>query len=287
MKTLVLGASGQVGSALVRLLPVEEPCLGTCHRFRLPGLVPLDLGDVPALEGLLRQYRPDVCFLPGAWTHVDGAEQHPGDCRRINVDAVACVAKCLAEQGGTLILFSTDHVFPARDRLWREDEPVAPVSVYGRSKVEAETVLRDILPGRHLILRTSWVYGPDPQGKNFVCRVRDTLRRGETLVVPSDQWGQPTFAPDLARTAWNLVRRQACGTFHVVGPRWLDRLTWARIVAGYLGLDDRHIEGRPTAELGTIAPRPLRVGLDSGKLRRLFGTESIRDPSPHEMLHVA
>lgn len=266
MTRLVIGASGQVGSAL---RTAERPCLGTYFLRPLPGLVPLDLRDPAALRALLRSVKPEVCYLPAAWTHVDAAERQPAECRRVNVDAVAVAAREVAKLGGVLVLFSTDHVFPARDTPWAEDEPVSPVSVYAKCKAEGETVVRSVLPDRHLIVRTSWVYGPDVRGKNFVCRVRDTLSRGESLVVADDQWGQPTYALELARVVCELVRRQARGTFHVVGPRWLDRLSWARAIATALGLDAAKIEGRPTAELGQAAPRPLRVGLAPSDLLRL------------------
>ncbi len=261
MRSLIVGASGQVGTALLGALADAGSCVGTCHRHPRPGLVPLDLTDRDAIERLVRAVRPDVCYLPAAWTHVDAAETQPEACRRINVEAPRVLARELANLGGVLVLFSTDHVFPARDTPWRVDEPVSPVSVYAKCKVEAEALVRELLPDRHLIVRTSWVYGPDPQGKNFVHRVRDTVLRGETLVVAADQWGQPTYAPDLARTTCDLVRGGSRGTFHVVGPRWLDRLTWARTIALALGLDASRIEGRPTAALGLIAPRPLRIGL--------------------------
>jgi dTDP-4-dehydrorhamnose reductase len=275
MTNLVLGASGQVGWSLWS----RVGGVGTGHRHPQPGMVSLDLRDAAGLRELLRAARPDVCYLPGAWTHVDGAEEQPQDCRAVNVEAVTVAAHELANLGGVLVLFSTDHVFPERATLWHEDEPVAPASVYARSKAEAEAVVRDVLPERHLIVRTSWVFGPDPQAKNFACRVRATLERGETLTVPSDQWGQPTFGPDLAAATCELVQRGATGTYHVVGPRWLDRLTWATLIAKAMGLDASRIEGRTTAELGSIAPRPLRVGLDRSNLVTTLGYDPIRDPA--------
>jgi dTDP-4-dehydrorhamnose reductase len=138
MRNLVLGASGQVGWSLWS----QVGGIGTYHRHPLPGLVPLDLRDGTLLRVLLRDVRPDVCYLSGAWTHVDGAEQHPAECRAVNVEPVVTVARELAFLGGMLVLFSTDHVFGTRENLWREDEPVAPASVYARSKVEAEEAVR-------------------------------------------------------------------------------------------------------------------------------------------------
>lgn len=274
MRSLVLGASGQVGWSLWS----HVGGVGTYHRHPLPGLVPLDLRDVVGLRALVREVRPEVCYVPGAWTHVDAAEEQPEECRAVNVTGVAVVAQELARFGGVLVLFSTDHVFGTRTTLWHEDEAVAPVSVYAQCKAEAEAVVRAVLPERHLIVRTSWVFGPDPQGKNFAYRVRDTLRRGAPLVVPSDQWGQPTFGPDLVAATCELVQRGAPGTYHVVGPRWLDRLTWARILAATLGLNAAQIEGRSTALLGGLAPRPLRVGLARAKLVATLGREPIREP---------
>src|SRR5205823_9227154 len=129
-----------------------------------------------------------------------------------------------------LVFFSTEHIFPETAHPCREDDPFAPVSVYAKSKAEAERRIREILPDRHLILRTSWVYGPEEQGKNFVYRTVRTLRAGQPLVVPQDQYGQPTYSPDLARAALDLCRAGHRGTFHVVGPAHLSRLEFARLI---------------------------------------------------------
>src|SRR4029077_1920750 len=110
-----------------------------------------------------------------------------------NVLATSHLARAIAEINGCLVFFSTDHVFNDSPRAWKEDDPVSPRSAYARSKAEAEQMVRETLPDRHLILRTSWVFGPDPQQKNFLWRVRHTLGKGETLIVPSDQHGQPTY----------------------------------------------------------------------------------------------
>jgi len=262
MNALIVGASGQVGSALRS----RVGGIGTAHRHPAPGLVALDLSDLDAVRNLVREVRPGVCYLAGAWTHMDAAEEQPEACRRVNVSASVVIAEELRLQGGLLVFFSTDHVFGERDMPWREDEPTAPVSVYAQSKAEAEAAIRSLLPERHLILRTSWVFGPDTQGRNFVHRVRNTLGRGEVLTVPNDQWGQPTFAPNLAEMAVSLVGRGERGTFHVVGPQWLTRFEWAQTIARTLRLDAGRIEGRPTSTFGG-APRPRRVGLDGTKVR--------------------
>jgi dTDP-4-dehydrorhamnose reductase len=276
LRSLVIGASGQVGTLLYRLADKEETCVGTYFRNPLPGLSRLDLRDERAVKEIIREVKPDVCYLPGALTHVDYAEAHPQECRKINVLGTSHLARALAESHSFLVFFSTDHVFRDRMQPWKEDEPVSPQSVYAQSKAEAEQVVRKILPNHHLILRTSWVFGPDPQNKNFFWRVRRTLEKGESLTAPSDQFGQPTYGPDLARTARLLVEGGARGTFHVVGPQYLTRLAWARMIAETLHLPIELIKGRPTSELHLAAPRPLQVCLDRTKLLSFFGHDPIR-----------
>jgi dTDP-4-dehydrorhamnose reductase len=276
MRALVVGASGQVGALLFRSLSAQCACVGTYRRHAQPGLVPLDVRDGAAARALVGQARPDVVFLPAAFTAVDEAERRPAECRAVNVGGAVRLAEAVAATGGTMVLFSTDHVFGDSAAARREDEAPGPVNVYSRSKADAEAAVRALLPGRHLILRTAWVFGPDPQGKNFLCRVRRVLGSGERLVVPADQFGQPTFGPGLAQAALDLVCRGATGTFHVVGPCWLSRLEWARVIADQLGLPGHLIEGRTTAVLAPTAPRPLRVCLDRGKLLAALG----RDPIP-------
>ena len=278
MRTLVIGASGQVGALLCQLAGDEERCLGTYCHHPMPGLIRLDLRNFESLRQIIHDVRPDVCYLPGALTFVDYAEAHPQECHEINVLATSHLARALAEINGLLVFFSTDHVFSDSPRPWKEDDPVSPRSIYARSKAAAEQIVRETLPDHHLILRTSWVFGPDPQKKNFLWRVRRTLEKGELLVVPSDQHGQPTYGPDLARTARLLVERGARGTYHVVGPQYLSRLAWARLIAEALDLPADLIQGQPTSQLDLAAPRPLHVSLDRMKLLSLVGYDPIRSP---------
>jgi dTDP-4-dehydrorhamnose reductase len=291
MTGLVIGASGQVGALLYQYWADKGTCVGTyCHHGQ-PGLCRLDLRDHAEVRKILQELRPEVCYVPGGLTFVDYAENHPEECRDINVLGVANLAEGLATLGSTLVLFSTDHVFgnppvadasgpahPGSPRPRREDEAVEPLSAYAKSKAHAEQLVRQILPEKHLILRTSWVFGPDPQQKNFVYRLLQTLKKGEPLLVPSDQHGQPTFGPDLARTALRLVTGGATGTFHVVGPEYLSRLSWAQMIAATLGLPANLIQGRPTAALPPQAKRPLHVRLARQKLLDQLGRDPIRSP---------
>jgi dTDP-4-dehydrorhamnose reductase len=285
-----------VGALLYRYCAEKGSCVGTYCNHEQPGLCRLDLRDHRAVRKILQELCPEVCYVPGGLTHVDYAEDYPEECREINVRGIGNLAEILESLGSRMVLFSTDHVFgdsPAAladargSEGHREDDPVEPLSAYAKSKAHAEQTVREILPKRHLILRTSWVFGPDPQEKNFVYRVRRTLQKGEPLVVPSDQHGQPTFGPDLARTALQLVTRGITGTFHVVGLEYLSRLGWAQMIAKTLELPLDLIEGRPTGALAQSGKRPLHVRLARKKLLDEMGCDPIRSPRQglEEMSH--
>ncbi len=279
MTALIIGASGQVGGLLfARWRARQGSAVGTAFRHVGSGQHYLDIRDACAVHRLVSEIAPKVVFLPGALTHVDYAEEHAQECRAINVTGTANVAQAAKSTGAVLVFFSTEHVFAEGPDAYPENSPCAPRSVYAQSKVEAERVLREILPNQHLILRTSWVYGPEAQGKNFVYRTVTTVRRGEPLIVPADQYGQPTYSPDLADAAIDLVASAHRGTFHVVGPEHITRQSFAHRIAEVFGLDSRLIRGVPTASLSQAAPRPLYIRLCRDKLQAVLGRDPIRGP---------
>src|SRR6266481_9673340 len=128
MRSLVIGASGQVGALLHGMASGEESCTGTYCHHPLPGLVSLDLRDGSAVRKIIRDVRSEVCYLPAALTSVDYAESHAVECQHTNVDGVSQVARALAEIGGVLVFFSTEHVFGESTRPWKEDDHVSAQS---------------------------------------------------------------------------------------------------------------------------------------------------------------
>ena len=279
MRCLIIGASGQVGGLLLRSCLSEKwECLGTSFKHGSEGLQPLNICDAAAVEQCIRTFRPDVVFLPGAMTYVDYCETHAQECYATNIDGTANVARAVKSLGATLVFFSTEHVFSDSPAEYPEDAPEAPMSVYAKSKVGAEQKLREILPDRHLILRASWVYGPEDQRKNFVYRAVSTLRDGKRLQVPEDQYGQPTYSVDLAGTAILMLNKKIHGTFHAVGPTHITRLAFAKLIAQVFSLDAGLIDGIPTRQLNQPAPRPLFIRLQRGKLLNILDFDPIRQP---------
>lgn len=266
-RILLIGGSGQLGAALGEAFAPGHELMATAHDHPQPGQMTLNLGDADAVATLLRSQRPDVVLVAGAMCHVDRCEQEPDLCRRINVRGPAEVANYARQHGARVVFFSTDHVFDGSLSSYRESDAVHPLSVYAESKKEAEDAIREIVPVRHLIVRTGWVYGPDPQRRNFILRLIDRVRQGDNVDVPSDQWGSPTYTQDLAQATRFLVDREEAGTFHATGPEYVDRVSLAQRVCDRFQLDATHVVPRPTAALGQSAQRSLRVLLDCSKLR--------------------
>lgn len=265
-RTLLIGASGQLGRALAASFR-DGVLVGGANRHARPGDVHIDLGDWSATQAVLRDVRPDLILVAGAMCNVDLCEVEPEVCERINVQGPALVAEYARSHGARVVFFSTDHVFDGLKADYVEADAVHPVNVYARSKALAEDALREILPDRHLIIRTGWVYGPDWQRRNFILHLVDRLRTGASVPVASDQWGSPTYTDDVAQATRQLVAAGAVGTFHGTGPDWLSRAALAESVCGQLGLDRRLLVSQPTAELHQTAPRPGRVRLDCRKLQ--------------------
>ncbi len=264
-RTLIIGASGQVGSALVSQFP-REHLVTASHRHARPGDIQVDLGDQTAVRQALRDVQPDLVLVAGAMCNAEQCEVESELCERINTTGPATVAEYARASGARVVFFSTDHVFDGAEDRYVESDPTNPLYEYARSKARAEVLIRELVPDRHIIIRTGWVYGPDAERRNFALRLVDRITSGETVKVPSDQWGSPTYTDDVARAARHLIERNAVGTFHATGPDFVDRGTLALKVCDTFGLDRTAVLVRPTRELGQVARRSLRVWLDCAVL---------------------
>src|SRR3954453_10881228 len=238
MKAVVIGGSGQIGGWLLRWLGRRgHGAVGTYATAPFPGLVPLDAADLAGAAAWLREQRADVVFYPAGFTWVDGCERDPGRARSANLEEPLNLARAAADQGARFVYFSTDYVFDGRGGPYAEDDPPNPLSVYGRSKEEAERALAEALGDAQVPVRTTWVLGPERQGKNFAYQLARTLGEGRPLVCPSDQVSNPSYGPDVARAVVALAEAGHSGLVHVAGPDWIDRVAFARALADAFGLD--------------------------------------------------
>jgi dTDP-4-dehydrorhamnose reductase len=266
---LVIGATGQVGQALMAALEAAQvEAIGTGHT-RAAGLQ-ADLGDPAALSKLLDDVCPAMIWLVGAYTHVDGCEEDEERSRRVNFEGPARAAAWAGAHGAGLAFFSTDYVFDGTDGPYGEEAPTHPLSVYGRDKRDAEEAVLSVPRG--LVLRTAWVYSWEAKPRNFCQRLAINLRAGKPATIPADQWGNPTYAPDLAAAALALWQQEATGLYHAAGEAIMTRAAFAVGIADAFGLDPGLITPVRTADLNQRAPRPLQAGLRLDRLRHTIGS---------------
>jgi dTDP-4-dehydrorhamnose reductase len=270
---LILGASGQVGQALARDLESRGwDWQGSYHQHpEVSGkLFQLDLGDLGSIEREILSRAPGAVFLPSGFTWVDGCEDDPLKVRLINALAPEAAAKAAARLNIPLVFYSTDYVFGAEGGPYDELRAPSPLGVYGVSKLEGELRVQEAWPGS-LVLRTNVVYGPEPQGKNFVYQLLKSLKQGKAMSCPVDQISSPTYNTDLARASIDLVEKGLNGLWNVAGPELMDRYSFARLAARIFELDASLLKPVRTSELQQRAARPLGAGLSIGKLKLALG----------------
>ncbi len=277
MKILVTGINGQAGWELARRGPGQGyEIIGCSH-------ADLDITDHQSLTAKLEEISPALVINCAAYTAVDQAESDKKTAWAVNRDGPACLAKgCLSHQI-PLIHLSTDYVFDGRSsRPYKENDPVNPLGVYGKSKEAGEQEIRRILPA-HLIIRTSWVFGA--HGHNFV---KTMLRLGKTkkeLKVVADQWGCPTFAGDLADGLLKICRKIQLnrdipwGTYHYCGSSKVSWYEFAMLifaaVQDKIPLRVKKVAAITTGEFPAPAKRPGNSVLDCSRIKHAFNVEGV------------
>jgi len=270
---LITGANGQVGWELLRRA-------GACRLPFLGGTrEDLDITRAHLVHEEILDTRPALVVNAAAYTAVDRAEEEPDAAYAVNRDGVVNLAQACTVAGVPLIHLSTDYVFDGdKPGSYTEDDPVCPVNVYGKSKEAGERALRERLR-RHVILRTSWVYGV--HGNNFVKTMLRVGRERDQLRVVADQQGCPTAAGDIADTVIALANRIleggddfAWGTYHYAGA---GVVSWHGLAEAVFAVAAAHwertVEVVPisTADYPTAAKRPMNSVLDCGRIEATFG----------------
>jgi len=269
MKSLVIGASGLVGSHVSDTLDSLGPVTGTAFSRNGGSLIGLDIRDAEAVTRTVASVGPDVVVCAAAEPHVDLCEREPERTREINVDGTRNVVAAARAIDSTLVFFSSDYVFDGKNGPYDETDAVGPVNEYGRQKVRAEAIVSGY--PKSVILRTSGVFGADDRRKNFVYQVIDRLRAGMLVTAAADQTLCPTWAGALADALAGLLTAGFRGTCNVAGPQAMTRAEFAILVADAFGLDGSLVRAVPTVELPTVAPRPARSSLTDALLRSTLG----------------
>ncbi len=277
MKILLFGMDGQVGWELQRsLAPLGELVALSRASTVLCG----DLRDLEGIAATVRAVAPDIIVNAAAHTAVDKAEGEVDLCRLINAQAPAVLAHEAARRGAWLVHYSTDYVFDGTgQRAWLETDPVAPLSVYGRTKLEGEQAIA-ASACRYLIFRTSWVYGA--RGGNFAKTMLRLARERAELTVIDDQIGAPTGAEllaDVTAHALRCVLRQPelGGIYHLAASgqtSWHGYASFVIAQARQAGVElkvgQEAIRAVASEAFPTPAPRPKNSRLDTHKLQQAF-----------------
>lgn len=273
-KLLVVGGSGQLARSLMAVAP-RYPGFDVAFM----GRPALDLLDPSSVSQSLDAASPDWVINAAAYTAVDRAESEPDLAFAVNRNGAGDLAAAAARHGASLIHVSTDYVFDgSKSGAYTENDRPNPVSVYGRSKLEGEERVAQANP-RHLILRTSWVYSE--YGSNFVKTVLRLAGERPELGIVADQYGNPTYAGDLAVAIFDLIGRVAgaepravpWGIYHAAGQghtSWhglAERIVKESTKCGRASVPVRAIT---TAEFPTAARRPANSMLDCRKLEATF-----------------
>jgi len=270
MKLLITGCKGQLGTELVRLATSYE-IIAVSH-------LELDITDASIVDSFIAKARPEVVINAAAYTAVDRAESDRDLAFSVNCVGPANLARTCSQLNIPLVHISTDYVFDGGKKgAYSEDDPIAPLGVYGQSKAAGEQAVREACP-EHLILRTSWVFSA--HGTNFV---KTMLRLGlerETVRVVADQFGKPTAAAELAHLILEMLPAAdgRWGTYHLAQP---DVTTWHGFAEAIfdeakhqgMRLKVRQCDAIETSEYPTPAERPANSELDCTKLESTFGVQ--------------
>jgi dTDP-4-dehydrorhamnose reductase len=264
MRVVVAGGHGQLGRSLAARGAMHG------HEVIALGRDALDLGDPAEIADVLAAHAPALVINAAAYTAVDKAEGDRDRALAVNRDGAANLARCAAARGIRALHVSTDYVFDGRGtRPYREDDPTAPLGVYGESKLEGERLVHD---AGGVVVRTSWVFAT--RGPSFVQTMLRLAREREVLRVVADQRGCPTWAVDLADALLALGARPSLdATYHYCGD---GETTWHAFATAiveearrYVPLACTQIDAIPTAEYPTPAKRPGYSVLDTTRIRSL------------------
>jgi dTDP-4-dehydrorhamnose reductase len=263
MSILIVGAQGMLGSDLMI-------SLGKTGRLTGTDIEDFDISDRKKTLKAVSELRPDWVINAAAYTQVDRCEEEKNLAFAVNGEGPANLARACKAIRARLIHVSTDYVFDGKSRIpYREDDPVNPISAYGKSKLQGESAARAILDDV-IIVRTAGLYGKG--GANFVNTIRRLAQERDELTVVNDQWVSPTYSVDLSRAIGMLMRASARGIFHVVNS---GACTWHQFACRIVQLTGSRSAVTPITsnQLNRPAARPAFSVLSARKFAGVTGSE--------------
>jgi dTDP-4-dehydrorhamnose reductase len=270
-RILLTGATGALGGHVLRDLAGAAVTAWSAHGGDLLGVrvQAVDLADPDAVARAFHVARPQVVLHAGALATVAECHREPERARQVNVQASALLADLSAAAGARIVLVSTDLVFDGAKGNYDELDAPAPLSVYGRSKCEAEQAV--LARPRSAAMRLSLLFGPTLTGRgSFFDRLVESLQTGQSVTCFADEWRTPLSLAEAARALVAVGASDFEGLLHMGGPERLSRLEMGLRLAAHLGADPRLVVATGRAQVAAAEPRPRDTSLNSAKWRRLF-----------------
>jgi len=278
MKILITGAFGQLGNSLKNFLSINDEVFRTGLNIPTGGKgLQLNIVDKIMLKDIISSISPDVIINLAALTNVDFCESNPEIAKEVNTNGVQNLVDVFS---GKIIHLSTDYVFDGLKGPYKEEDQINPISVYGKTKYDAEKIVLD--KNNNLVLRTNVLY--DMLGNNkasFLNWVVNNLKNKNSIQVVNDQFNNPTWTESIAEILVNCLNKDMSGLYHWGDQDYLSRYDFAIKIAESYNLKSDLIKQISTSQLKQMAPRPLNGGLDQSKLKKYL---NIIPPSINDCL---
>ncbi len=280
MKILITGSNGLLGQKIV------AQCLKNGHDFLATSsgenrnsacpesiYVSMDITDESRVNEIFESHQPTAVIHTAAMTNVDACELDEKSCRKVNVEGTKFLFEASKRINAHFQLVSTDFIFDGKDGPYSEEDKPNPVSIYGQSKLDAESLLTSSSSSNWSISRTIIVFGTGEglSRSNIILWAREALHKGGPLKIVNDQFRSPTWADDLAWGCLEIVRRKASGIFHLSGPKVYSIIELVKEVAKYYGLSTENISEVSSDTLAQPAKRPPITGFDLTKSKKILG----------------
>ncbi|MBN8547289.1 MAG: dTDP-4-dehydrorhamnose reductase [Ignavibacteria bacterium] len=284
-KILIFGASGMLGQRCYEYFAKKLGYSVLCSSFEekfydtSANYVQADITKRDKVKSIISNFSPDYIINAAAFTNVDKSESERELAWSINVKAVEYMAEGARNCDAHLIHISSDYIFDGIKGQYSENDKPNPVGYYGRTKLAGENALR-ISNALYTILRTNVLYGVIKEGRlDFVRWVVESIRKGETIRIVTDQINNPTFLDDLVRAIGQVMEFGKYGVYNIGGREFLSRYDFTMRIVDFFGLDKSLVKAITTPELNQPAKRPLNSGLVTIKAETEFGysASSIED----------
>ncbi len=275
-KILITGSNGLLGQMLVDLFnSLNIDYLATSKGENRNPNCPeanyanLDICSSEAINILFSKYQPSAIIHTAAITNVDYCEENQAECQEVNVTATKFLFEAAINFKAHFQFISTDFVFDGEKGNYKETDTVYPLSIYGKSKADAEKLLLSSTYDEWSIVRTIIVFGEaeNLSRSNIVLWAKSSLENGSSLTIINDQFRAPTYAKDLAKACWEIMNKSEKGIFHISGPETFSILDLVKRIAKHFNYSTTNITETDTNSLNQAAKRPPHTGFDLSKAK--------------------